>query len=204
MPRKSPITSEKNEESTKFQTNIKNWIDITQQIINLEKQLEVLREQQMKISHECVNQTSNLSQEIKINTLLSKKEQNEPVDNPSEPEENVEQPPVKKVVRRKRRTKAEIEQDRQAALAAKQAQKTNSKDNSTTPKKTPANKSTENKNEQTKKESPPVKPADVLEENSEGVSSSDESMSSSESSTELDSLSSDSSSSESSNSEDEN
>ena len=72
MPRKSSNQLSKTSDANdKFQSNIKKWIDITQQIINLEKQLEKLREDQMTISHDCVNLTSNLSQEIKINSLVS-------------------------------------------------------------------------------------------------------------------------------------
>tara|TARA_B100001121_G_C18693475_1_gene624041 strand:+ start:2834 stop:3445 length:612 start_codon:yes stop_codon:yes gene_type:complete len=203
MPRKSQITSEKNDDSTTFQTNIKKWIEITQQIINLEKQLEVLREQQMSISHECVNLTSNLSQEIKINTLIVNKEI--PAENDvSVKTEEVKTEP-KKPVRRKRRTKAEIEQERNAALAAKEAAKSVTKKQQVK-QQNKNNKSEEKKSEENKQVSKkePISNNDILEENSEEVSSSENEMDSSDSSTELDSLSSDSSSSESSHSEDEN
>jgi len=202
MPRKSQNNNETSTDSNdKFQSNIKKWIDITQQIITLEKQLEKLREEQMLISHNCVNLTLNLSDEIKINTLVSKNtEVIEKVDNKTITSIDNKNTNVKTPIRRKRRTKAEIEKERQEVIAAKQ-------------KPIPSIKAKEENEKSHLKEEEKEKPHSKeilknnkngnLEENSEEVSSSEDEMSASGPSTELDSLSSDSSS-ESSESCDEN
>ena len=75
MPRKTSKSNQSNNTpvtpNDTFQINIKKWVNITQQIINLEKQLEKLREEQMNISRECVDLTANLTQEVKINSVVN-------------------------------------------------------------------------------------------------------------------------------------
>jgi hypothetical protein len=192
MPRKSQNNNETSTDSNdKFQSNIKKWIDITQQIITLEKQLEKLREEQMSVSHNCVNLTSNLSSEIKINAFVSKKNEVVKVVENVENKVTNKNTSVNTPTRRKRRTKAEIEKERQEVIAAKQ-------------KPIPSIKAKEEEKEKPhSKEILKNNKNGNLEENSEEVSSSEDEMSASGSSTELDSLSSDSSS-ESSESCDEN
>ena len=106
MSRKSSKSSTTNNNDV-FQKNIEKWVDITQQIIDLEKKLDVLRTEQMNISRECVNITSSLTQEVKINNIVAN----------SNTENTTSDSPLKnnskKTVRRKRRTKAEIEKEKQ-------------------------------------------------------------------------------------------
>merc|ERR1711935_1038357 len=104
----------------KFKSNTQKWINITQEIIDLEKKLEVLRDNQMNLSHQCVNLTSNLSQEIKINTLISNKKKESNKKEPTEDNIKVENNNSSvKLSRKKRRTKAELDKERQDAIVNK-------------------------------------------------------------------------------------
>lgn len=90
----------KSKENDTFQNYISEWISITDEIINLEKQLKELRDKQLLISKKCVDQTNNMTDE----TIIIDNEKNKKQSNKT-PGKNV---PVK----RKRRTKAEIEKEK--------------------------------------------------------------------------------------------
>ena len=108
MPRKSLKTADKvSVEPVKneinFEDNIKKWINITEQIISLESQLSTLRIEQMNLSKLCVNQTDILNSNTSI-VSISKQTSKQ-----KSKTKSVTTTEEKKPVRRKRRTKAEIE-----------------------------------------------------------------------------------------------
>ena len=201
MPKKT-TQSVANTCEVNFHDNIKEWVKITNHIIEYEEKLRTLREQQMVISRKCVDNTGNLDDGTHITTLqtTSKPQPVETVDISTNIVTTVSKPQ-----RRKRRTKAQIEkekadsQEKDKKVSVKEetnkSPQTKGKKNTSVKKKPEVNKNNVKKSSQ-KNEIKSTKPdSNMLEENSDDLSSSESSdMSSSESSTELDSLSSDSSS----------
>lgn len=190
--RKTSKTTNTND-NNQFQQNIAEWISVTDKIINLEKELEVLREKQKMISLKCINQTNNLSKEVKINKIPPP----EKVEEVDKENKNLVKKQPSKLVRRKRKTKADLEKDK----LEKQEEKVEEKEKVKNEKKAPNVVKKPSPKEDNKKGNMKEK----LKENLDDLSSDDsvDEMSSSDESTELDSLSDDSSSSESSESEDE-